>query len=102
MYVCRNTKDRNEIAHDNEEKSGIKSKEKKMLRFKPMMLVAVTMVAVVRNIQYAFVISMAVKYQTKVCILCIFFLGCVVKYQGRGKSLSLYQTNAFLHFFIRI
>lgn len=33
MYVCRNTKDRNEIAHDNEEKSGIKSKEKKMLRF---------------------------------------------------------------------
>lgn len=29
MYVCRNTKDRNEIAHDNEEKSGIKSKEKK-------------------------------------------------------------------------
>lgn len=33
MCVCRNTKDRNEIAHDNEEKSGIKSKEKKNATF---------------------------------------------------------------------
>lgn len=98
MCVCRNTKDRNEIAHDNEEKSGIKSK-KKNATFQPMMLIAVTMVAVVRNIQYAFVISMAVKYQTKVCILCIFFWAVWLSIKDVVKAFHFIKQ---MHFFIRI